>query len=245
MQTDKIYCGNAYELIKDIPDKSIDLIMTDPPYQIEGNLGDTGIFKTRDRSYASAIKENDLGQGIDLSILDEFVRVMKKINIFIWCNKEQIYDYLDYFIKKRNCTFEIIILASQTPAPFTNGHFLKDKEYCLYFREPGVKLQTKDYSRLHTIYYKNSQEQRDNMKLYGHPTIKPEKVIESLISVACGVGGIVFDPFMGSGTTAVACKRLGLHYIGFEISEEFCKVARDRVNGITHKEKEEGQMKLF
>ena len=55
----------------------------------------------------------------------------------------------------------------------------------------------------------------------------------------------MFDPFMGSGTTAVACKRLGLHYIGFEISEEFCEVARDRVNGITHKEKEEGQMKLF
>lgn len=160
MKEDEIYCGNSYDLVKDIPDKSIDLIMTDPPYQIEGNLGDTGIFKTRDRSYASAIKENDLGQGIDLSILDEFVRVMKKINIFIWCNKEQIYDYLDYFIKKHNCTFEIIILASQTPAPFTNGHFLKDKEYCLYFREPGVKLQTKDYSRLHTIYYKNSQEQR-------------------------------------------------------------------------------------
>lgn len=83
------------------------------------------------------------------------------------------------------------------------------------------------------------------MKLYGHPTIKPEKVIESLISVACPTGGIVFDPFMGSGTTAVACKRLGLHYIGFEINDEFYKVAKDRVNGITRKEKEEGQMKLF
>ena len=55
----------------------------------------------------------------------------------------------------------------------------------------------------------------------------------------------MLDPFIGSGTTAVACKRLGLHYIGFEISEEFYKVAKDRVNGITKKEKEEGQMKLF
>ena len=247
MKTDEIYCGDAYELIKEIPDKSIDLIMTDPPYKIDGLHAASGILKIRKCGYLHTMEDHDLGQGIDLSILDEFVRVMKKINVFIWCNKEQIYDYIDYFVKKHNCAFEIIILATHTPAPFTYGHFLKDKEYCLYFREKGVKLQTKDYSMLHTIYYKNSQEQRDGMKLYGHPTIKPEKVIESLISVACevGGGGIVLDPFIGSGTTAVACKRLGLHYIGFEISEEFYKVAKDRVNGITKKEKEEGQMKLF
>lgn len=58
---------------------------------------------------------------------------------------------------------------------------------------------------------------------------------------------MIFDPFMGSGTTAVACKELDRHYLGFEINEKFHKVAIDRVNGITQKERRRGvqQLKLF
>jgi len=58
---------------------------------------------------------------------------------------------------------------------------------------------------------------------------------------------VIFDPFMGSGTTAVACKELDRHYLGFEINEKFHKVAIDRVNGITQKERRRGvqQLKLF
>ena len=58
---------------------------------------------------------------------------------------------------------------------------------------------------------------------------------------------MIFDPFMGSGTTAVACKELDRHYLGFEINEKFHKIAIDRVNGITQKERRSGvqQLKLF
>lgn len=189
MELNNIYLGDAYKLIKEIPDKSVDLIMTDPPYQIDGLEAKTrhmtGMFKNRNKTHVHEMAETKLGDGIDLKILDEFVRVMKKINIYLWCNKEQIYDYLTYFVKEKKCNFEIIVWAKPNPAPFTNGHYLKDKEYCLFFREKGVKVGG-DYHSLKTYYVKGTNtEDKDN---YLHPTIKPIDIIENLIKNSCGGG---------------------------------------------------------
>lgn len=82
----KLLNGNSYELIKKIPDKSIDLIITDPPYEI-GKGGMTGIFKYRNNAghkYYDAIMDKNLDKGIDLKILDEFVRISKYIYIYIY-----------------------------------------------------------------------------------------------------------------------------------------------------------------
>lgn len=183
----KITCGDSYELIKQIPDKSIDLIVTDPPYEIEGLHKRTGILKKgRGHCYSEELHENDLGKGIDLAILDEFVRVLKKINVYIWCNKEQIYDYLTYFVKEKKCSFEIIIWAKDNPTPFLNGHYLKDKEYCLYFWEKGIKLNPK-YENGKTVYFTKTNT-RDK-KLFFHPTIKEVSIIKSLIENSSDVGG--------------------------------------------------------
>ena len=187
MELNKIYLGDAYKLIKEVPDKSIDLIVTDPPYQIDGLHKDSGILKGRKNSHNSQLRDNNLGDGIDLKILDEFVRVMKKINIYLWCNKEQIYDYLTYFVKEKKCNFEIIVWAKPNPAPFTNGHYLKDKEYCLFFWEKGVKLGG-DYHSLKTYYVKNTNV--DDKKSWGHPTCKPVDILENLIKVSSERGGI-------------------------------------------------------
>ena len=237
MEINKIHLGDAYKIIKKVPDKSVDLIVTDPPYQIDGLHKDTGILKGRKNSHNTQLLENNLGDGIDLKILDEFVRVLKKINIYIWCNKEQIYDYMTYFVKERKCNFEIIVWAKPNPAPFTNGHYLKDKEYCLFFWEKGVKVGG-DYHSLKTYYVKGTNtEDKDN---YLHPTIKPIDIIENLIKNSCE-GGLVFDPFCGSGTTCLAAKHLELDYLGFEINEKYYKIAIDRLNGINQK----GEMNLF
>lgn len=185
MELNEIYLGDAYKLIKEVPDKSVDLIVTDPPYQIDGLHKDTGILKGRKNSHNSQLRDNNLGDGIDLKILDEFVRVMKKINIYLWCNKEQIYDYLTYFVKERGCKFEIIIWAKDNPAPFLNGHYLKDKEYCLFFWEKGVKVKP-TYETGKTIYVtKTNKEDKVN---FLHPTVKNIDIIENLIKNSCGGG---------------------------------------------------------
>ena len=182
IKLNKLYLGNAYELIKDIPDKSIDLIITDPPYQIEGlHSGQHGIFKHRGgHRYEEEMIAADLHKGIDLKILDDFVRVMKKINIYIWCNKEQIYDYLTYFVEERKCNWEMLIWAKDNPPPFMNGHYLKDKEYCLYFWEKGVKVNP-TWATGKTVFLGKVNILDKNE--YGHPTIKPIEFIENLIKL--------------------------------------------------------------
>lgn len=64
----------------------------------------------------------------------------------------------------------------------------------------------------------------------GHPAQYPEQLVERIILTGTNEGDIVLDPFMGSGTTAVVAKKLGRHYLGFEIEEEYCKMAKDRLN---------------
>lgn len=237
MERNKIYLGDAYELIKEVEDKSVDIIVCDPPYQIEG-IHASGIIKERyESSHAKDIKENGLGDGIDLKILDDFVRVMKKINIYIWCNKDQIYDYMTYFVKERNCNFEILVWAKDNPAPFCGTHYLKDKEYCLYFWETGASIHI-PYERGKTVFI--SKTNKADKEKYLHSTIKPIEIIETLIKNSCG-GGLVLDAFCGSGTTCLAAKHLGLDYIGFEINEKYHQIACDRLQGIDAK----GEMNLF
>ena len=241
VEPNNIYLGDAYELIKQLKDKSVDLIVTDPPYAIEGIHG-SGILKSRpaNQQTYNEISDSDLDKGIDLKILDDLVRVMKKINIYIWCNKTQIYDYMTYFVKERNCSFEILIWAKENPIPFCGTHYLCDKEYCLYFWEQGAPVSI-PYDRARTYFI--SKTNQDDKKDYGHPTIKPIELIETLIKNSTGGGSnlVVLDPFVGSGTTCLAAKRLGHQWIGFEINEKYFKIAVDRLQGINQK----GELNLF
>ena len=235
----EIILGDAYKLIKDVPDKSVDLIVTDPPYLLEGWHVGTGLFKDRVNGYVENMmgqKEN-LTEGFDISILDEFVRVMKGINIYLWCNKEQIYDYLTYFVKERKCRFEIIVWAKANPSPFLNGHYLKDKEYCMYFWDETIKVHPK-YDNGKTFYH-TSVNMSDKRK-YGHPTIKPEEIVRNLILNSSDEEGVVLDPFSGSGTTCAVAKRLGRRYLGFEINPKWHAVSIDRLNGVTQEERKSG-----
>ena len=243
MEVDQIYLGDANELIKKVPDKSVDLIVTDPPYETPDYNGKGSGLAVGRKAYRE-IRDHQLYEGYDLSILNEFVRVMKKINIYLWCSKDQIYKYLDYFVEKRGCNFEILIWAKSNPIPFCGRHFLKDKEYCLYFWETGVQLNT-TASNAKTVYL--TPLNTADKKLYDHPTIKPLEIIENLIEVSSCGGGLILDPFVGSGTTAVAAKILGRHYIGFEINPGFHQIAIDRLAGVTQRDKETGyvQNKLF
>ena len=235
MELNDIYYGDAYELIKQIDDKSIDLIITDPPYEF--GVGDICKY-LNGATFADEIMENNINKGIDYSILNEFVRVLKKINCYIWCNKEQIFDYLQFFTKEHNCNFEIIVWGKTNPPPLLSGHFLKDKEYCLCFWETGVKMNF-NYDIGKTIYYTPLNQLDKNQ--YLHPTIKPLNIIENLVKISSREGDVILDPFVGSGTTCVAAKRLGRKYIGFEINEKYYKIAKDRLQGWNQK----NEMNLF
>lgn len=222
-----ITLGDSYKLIKDIPGKSIDLVIIDPPYFFQP--GGLGIFKDRQTRYMDDIEEKKLNNNFDLSILDELCRVMKAINIYIWCNKAQIHQYLDYF-EDKNCSNEFIIWEKTNPAPTINGTYVNDKEYCLLFREYGKTELYGDYSTRRTV-YRTKCNKVDKDK-YKHPTIKPLEIIKNFVINSSKKDDIVLDCFSGSGTTCVAAKELGRQFIGIEIDPEYHKISIDRLNGI-------------
>lgn len=219
----KLICGDCYEELKKIPDNSVDLVVTDPPYEIVGLYG-AGIIKNR--PYLSEMMKSNLGEGINIDFLNELSRIMKHIYIYIWCNKEQIYDYLTYFVKEKGCNFEMFIWHKTNVPPFTNGHYLKDKEYCLLFWEQGCKIQG-NYETMSTV-YRSTINSKDKL-YYKHPTIKPLNIIENFIKNSSREGDVVLDCFMGSGTTGVACRNLNRDFIGIEINPEYFQIRKNRI----------------
>lgn len=239
-EIDNIYNEDCYKAIKDIPDKSVDLIVTDPPYEWQRGGEMTGLFRkgVSSRKFMYQIENSKIDKGIDWNILDEFVRVLKKINIYIWCNKDQLYKYMEYFVGKKQCYFEIIIWNKTNITPLCGNKYLTDKEYCLFFREKGVPILG-SYDTKKTVYISSAN--RDDKDKFEHPTIKPMQIIKNLIINSSNENDIVLDCFAGSGTTLVAAKDLGRHYIGFEIDKKWYDIAKNRLNKVDAS----GQMNMF
>jgi site-specific DNA-methyltransferase (adenine-specific) len=236
LELNKIHLGDSYELIKQIPDKSIDLIYTDIPYEFHNGKGggfmEQRIGKVREKEMVG------LDNGIDFKIYDDFIRVLKDINIFIWLNKYQIQETLNYFLNRYDLTFEILTWNKINPIPMTSNVWLSDIEYCLYFRSRSIKLN--DGYELKSKWHTSPINKADKDE-FAHPTIKPLELVKRHILHTTKPNAIVLDAFVGSGTTAVASKELGRQYLGIEIEPKWHKIAVDRVNGINAR----GEVSLF
>lgn len=254
-EIDNIYNEDCYKAIKDLPDKCIDLIVTDPPYEYTTGVGG-GCFGNKNKKYHNEYSDvskntntlNDrkvksrkeilnISSGIDYSLLDEFDRVMKKINIYIWCSKHQVQPLLKHYLDK-GCNIEILTWHKTNPLPTMNNTYANDTEYCIFARETGVQL----YGSYETKrkYYVTGLNVNDKGH-FDHPTIKPLNIISNLIINSSLENDIVLDCFMGSGTTAIASKNNNRHYIGFEINKKWYDVAVDRLNNIDAR----GQFSMF
>ena len=233
-----IQLGDCYEKIKDIPDKSIDLVYVDIPYLFEsGGVSNTPLSKRIKKQMNVTLK--DIRCGIDYSIFDELCRVLRHIYIYIWCSKEQIIDIMNYFVKQKGCLFEILVWCKTNPTPQTNGTWLPDIEYCLMFKEKGVTRYNDGYE-LKSKWYISPINKTDK-DLYQHPTIKPLELVKRHILHSTQPNDIVLDCFCGSGTTCIAAKETGRRFIGMEIDPNYYKIAIDRLNGINAS----GQTSIF
>lgn len=135
----QLHLGDCLELLKSVPTASVDLVVTDPPYQIDNTkAGGKSRLCKRIQSYQDELTGDSLTGGFNLAVLDELMRVMRVPNLYIWCNGKQIPMYLDYFVKGAGCTFDILVWVKTNPTPTFNNKYLTDKEYCLYFRGGGT-----------------------------------------------------------------------------------------------------------
>lgn len=220
LEYNKIYNMDCMEGIKLLDDNSIDLVVIDPPYKLNLNkVKKTSTFN----NYANELLE--LKDGFDLKVLDLLIQKMKKINIYIYCSKRQVKELLDYFMSK-GCNYELLTWHKMNPSPLTNNNYLPDTEYIVFARERGVRL----YGNYHTKrkYYISGTNQVDKKK-YKHPTIKPLPLIENHIENSSKPGDVVLDCFAGSGTMLVGAINKGRRFIGFEINEEYFKIAEKRI----------------
>lgn len=151
-----------------------------------------------------------------------------------------------YYSQREDINLDIITWGKNNPMPLSNNHFLNDTEYCLCIHEKGIGWNVNAGAMVKKKCYMTSVNKEDKDK-YDHPTIKPMEIIKNFILNSSGKGDIILDPFLGSGTTCVAAKELGRQYIGIEINPKYYDIAKDRLNGITQKEKKANavQMKLF
>ena len=217
LKTNEIYNIDCMEGVQLLDDKSIDLVVMDPPYLL--NLQKTK-NTTSINNYANELL--DLKDGFDLKILDLLIPKMKKINMYIYCSKRQIKQLLEYFMNK-GCNYELLTWHKQNPSPLTNNNYLPDTEYIVFAREKGVRLYGNYYTK--RKYYISGVNQVDKKK-YKHPTIKPLAFIENHIVNSSKEGDLVLDCYCGSGTTLVAALKNNRNYIGFEIIKEYYEIAK-------------------
>lgn len=232
-------CGDSYELIKTIPDNTVDLIIIDPPYEYVTDKGGgkfeklsyhkeyTELGRTQlDKNKIKARKQlGSLACGFDYSILDELQRVMKKTNIYIWCSKRQLSTLLNYY-EEQGCNIDLLAWHKTNPCPTANNTYLSDTEYLIFARDKGVKLHGTIATK--RKYYVSSTNVEDK-KIYKHPTVKPQHIIENLIINSSEAGQTILDCFLGSGTTGAAAVKLNRKFIGFEINETFFNTASKRI----------------
>jgi len=224
-----LYNDDCMNILPTLKDNSVDLVVIDPPYDIPNITpgSNSKLSKSLERSLKQ-LDESDIVGGYDIQAVNkELVRIMRGINIYIWCNKKQIPEYIDFYVNKLDCKFEILCWHKTNAMPTFNGKYLTDTEYCLYFHKEGYGAQPSCYDDAQTYFL--APINANDKKYYKHPTIKPLAIIERLIRNSSQVGDTVLDCFMGSGTTGVACKDLEREFIGIEISKQWFDIAYDRI----------------
>lgn len=226
-----LYQGDCYDIIPSFPSHKITLIHTDPPYDYTGRLGEAspnvGSFMTN-LGYKKSQEKliDDVKKGFDFNTIFTFQRLLKvEANFQFWCNKRQIFRYLEIAMKQK-WNWQDICLYRNNALPNVRGKY-QDKDYCLHLWK-GRPL-TGQYKNKKTDYHWNI----GGKKEWNHPCLKPTEPILNLLEVGSNENDIVFDPFMGSGSTGEACILTNRLFIGIEKNPEYFDMAVQRLEKIS------------
>ena len=236
MSVINLYNDNCIEAMKSIGDNTIDLIITDPPYNL-GNFmkdRDTNLKKMRDNFFGDAGWDNmDFSEWSES--MEQFfgsaARVMKKggcIIVFMAIIKVEtvikLAEKYGFYYKTTG------IWHKKNPMPRNmNLHFVNSTEAWIYFT---YKTRTGTFNNNGAVlhdFVETSVTPNGERKYGKHPTQKPESLMRHFVDVLSNVDDNILDPFMGSGTTGVAAKKAGRNFIGIELSKEYFDMASQRI----------------
>ena len=209
----EIIQGDCLPIMRTFDDNQFDLVLTDPPYGIKADRGVGGFGSSPET--ARKYKDNWDSKPPSIATLDEVLRMSKQC---------------------------IVFGGNYMPLPLSGKWIVWDKIGLMKFDNPfsdcelawtNMSGNIKKYTFIQQGFVKDTNDKRY------HPTQKPTELFAEIIKDFTKEGDTVLDPFLGSGTTAVACERMGRNCVGIEISEEYCEIARKRV------QEEKDKMGLF
>lgn len=220
---------DCMHMMKSMLDDSVDFILTDIPYELNLSGGDAGgtftsnIYNARERSSL-----NFISQGIDYdAVFSEFIRVLRKVNACIFCSNRQIGKIMTWW-ENRGYTATLLVWEKPNVAPLGNGNYISNIEFIVYVREKGVTYNNLGYSmQKKTFHYPLPPP-----KIRIHETEKPIDLLRHLLMIHTKENDVVFDPYAGSFTTAIACYKEKRSFVGCEILEKYYKPALDRLKNI-------------
>ena len=220
----KLYNGDCLEVMDDLIKQGIkvDAIITDPPY----NISRKNNLKTLNRSgidFGKWDKDFDL-----FSYIDKVYKLLNKNGSFIVFNDwKNLGDISKYSENLGFTTKDMIRLEKSNPMPRNRDRrYVTDYECAIWFTMPKAKWV---FNRQDSKYERPKFVASIDKGL--HPTQKNLKLMEWLIKIHTNENQLVLDPFMGSGSTGVACKNLNRNFIGIELDEKYFKIAEKRING--------------
>lgn len=229
--------GDALEILKTIPNESIDCVVTDPPYKIITGGDSNGKNSIRPKGILKGNRELMRTVPKFSEWLPELFRVLKGgTQNYIMVNSSNLLKMANE-IEKAGFKIQNFLVWQKnncTPSQF----YMKNCEYTIFFRK-GKSKYINDIGGSKTVH---SFDNIIGNKV--HPTEKPIDLMEFYINNSTNENEIVLDPFMGSGTTGVACKNLNRQFIGIEMQEDYFNIASERVEE-KRKEKENEAPTLF
>jgi len=225
-----LLCGDCLEIMQTWEDGCVDLVLTDPPYGIDGGRGGDSYAYGKAKYTGDFHDDESYIRDVVVVAIQEALRIAARVVCTTGHRHLRLYPKWD----DMGCFW--------TPASATHGPwgFNSFAPILYYGRDPRAGIGA----------WPSGMRLTEAAEKNGHPCPKPLGAWSWLVRKASGTPGeIILDPFCGSGTTCVAAKKLGRRFVGIDISPEYCQIARERLKscdtGVPVKEARQGQQALF
>jgi len=220
--------GDCLERMKEIESGTVDMILTDPPYELSKSKGG-GMMGRDNREFMQEVNSMDMVNGFNFNkFIEQSKRLFKTKQHFccvFTCSTKQLHMYIS-FAEDNGYQYGIGVWNKTNPTPLCNCKYLNDVEYWIYIKGKKSKILGSYESK--SMVFTSPINKKDKNE-YGHPTCKPVDLMEKFIINHSVIESVIFDPFIGSGTTGVAAKNLNRKFIGIEMDDKYFEIAKNRI----------------
>lgn len=196
-----------------------DTVICDPPYDFDAAGGDS-LFGRKNKTYFNDLRDRGLADGFDIQILET---ASLSDSMVVFFHNDQL-SAISGFLSDRYDRSVLCGWKKTNPMPVANKNYVPELELYIHAWRPPAFPQGSIADKMRII------EAPVGKSDWGHPTVKPQRVMRKIVLNASNEGDIILDPFAGSGSTGVAALNFGRRFIGIEKDPDFFRIAAERVS---------------